>query len=202
MASHARLMELRRVCVFAGSAEGKRPEYAEVAEDLGRVLAARGLGLVYGGGRVGLMGRLATAAMAGGGEVIGVIPEALHEREVGHEGISELRRVPNMHERKAQMSALADAFVALPGGLGTLEEVFEMWTWGQLGFHRKPIGLLDVSGYWAPLIAMLDRMVEEGFVAAEYRRIVCIADRPDALLERLQQWHAPELPRWLRADDL
>jgi uncharacterized protein (TIGR00730 family) len=193
---------LRRVCVFAGSAEGKRPEYADVAEELGRVLAARGLGVVYGGGRVGLMGRMSGAAMSGGAEVIGVIPEALHQREVGHEGITTLHRVGTMHERKAMMAELADAFIALPGGLGTLEEVFEMWTWGQLGFHRKPIGLLDASGYWSPLIAMLDRMVEEGFVAAEYRSIVCIADRPGALLDRLEAWHPPKVARWLEAEDL
>lgn len=194
--------ELRRICVFAGSAEGTRPEYGEVAEALGRVLAVRGLGLVYGGGRVGLMGRLADAAMAAGVEVIGVIPEALHRREVGHEGITTLHRVGSMHERKAKMAELADAFIALPGGLGTLEEVFEMWTWGQLGFHRKPIGLLDVSHYWGSLIAMLDRMVDEGFVAANHRRIVCIAERPDALLDQLDQWRAPELAPWLRAPDL
>jgi hypothetical protein len=194
--------ELRRVCVFAGSAAGTRPEYGEVAEQLGRVLAARGLGLVYGGGRVGLMGRLADAAMTAGVEVIGVIPEALHQREVGHEGISALHRVATMHERKAKMAELADAFIALPGGLGTLEELFEMWTWGQLGFHRKPIGLLDVANYWAPLIAMLDRMVDEGFVAGKYRGIACLADQPGALLDQLEEWRPPEVVPWLRARDL
>ncbi|MFV8753275.1 TIGR00730 family Rossman fold protein [Nannocystaceae bacterium ST9] len=194
--------EIRRVCVFAGSYEGKRPEYAALAEALGRVLAQRGLGLVYGGGRVGLMGRLADAALAGGVEVIGVIPEALHRREVGHTGLHELHVVANMHERKAKMAELADAFVVLPGGLGTLEETFEMWTWGQLGFHRKPIGLLDVSRYWTPLIEMLDRMVDEGFVSAEYRGIACVAEQPDALLDQLAQWRAPEVAAWLRARDL
>jgi len=194
--------ELRRVCVFAGSAEGKLPAYREAAEQLGRVLAARGIGVVYGGGRVGLMGRMADAAMAGGAEVIGVIPESLHLREVGHDQISELHVVASMHERKAKMAELSDAFIALPGGLGTLEEMFEIWTWGQLGFHHKPIGLLDVADYWSSLVAMLDRMVEQGFVASKYRRIACIADQPDALLEQLGQWRPPQVAGWLRARDL
>lgn len=194
--------ELRRVCVFAGASDGKGAQYVDAAEQLGRVLAARGLGLVFGGGRVGLMGRLADAAMAGGGEVIGVIPESLHLREIGHDGITELHRVGSMHERKAKMAELADAFIALPGGLGTLEETFEMWTWSQLGFHRKPIGLLDVSHYWDPLIAMLDRMVEEGFVISKYRGMACIADQPEALLDQLAGWQPPQVARWLGEDDL
>lgn len=193
---------LRRVCVFAGSAEGKRSVYGAAADQLGVELVARGLELVYGGGRVGLMGRLADSVLAAGGRVIGVIPESLHLREIGHERIQELHVVASMHERKAKMAELSDAFVALPGGLGTLEETFEVWTWAQLGFHRKPVALLDVEGYWDSLIAMLDHMVEEGFVAPKYRRIACIADQPAALLDALELWRPPELARWLRKQDL
>jgi hypothetical protein len=193
---------LRRVCVFAGSAEGRRASYGEAAQQLGEALVARGLELVYGGGRAGLMGRLADSVLAAGGRVIGIIPAALHLREISHEQIDELHVVDSMHERKAKMAELADAFVALPGGLGTLEETFEVWTWAQLGFHRKPIGLLDVEGYWDPLITMLDTMVEEGFVAPKYRRIACIAEQPAALLDALARWRPPELARWLRKQDL
>jgi hypothetical protein len=188
---------LHRICVFAGSNIGVRPEYAALARALGRTLAQRGLGLVYGGGRVGLMGALADALLEGGGEAIGVIPEALQAREVGHAGLHELHVVASMHERKAKMAELADAFVVLPGGLGTLEETFEVWTWAQLGFHRKPIGLLDICDYWRPMIVMLDRMVHEGFVDPEHRRVVCIGDEPAALLDRLRVWELPELARWL-----
>jgi uncharacterized protein (TIGR00730 family) len=197
-----RRSELRRVCVFAGASEGKRVQYVDAAGQLGRVLAERGIGLVFGGGRVGLMGRLADAAMAAGGEVIGVIPESLHLREIGHDGVTELHRVGSMHERKAKMAELADAFIALPGGLGTLDETFEMWTWAQLGFHRKPIGLLDVANYWDPLIAMLDRMVEEGFVVSKYRGMACIAEQPEALLDQLGRWQPPQVARWLEEGDL
>ncbi len=193
---------LGRICVFAGANLGKRPEYASAAEELGRTLARRGKTLVFGGGRVGLMGRLADAALAAGGTVIGVIPESLHLREIGHEGISELHVVGSMHERKAKMAELSDGFIGLPGGLGTLEEMFEMWTWTQLGFHRKPVGLLDVSHYWAALTVLLDHMVDEGFVAGKYRRIACIAEQPDVLLDQFEAWRPPEVARWLRARDL
>lgn len=196
------MSELRRICVFAGSAEGVRPEYRQAAEQLGAQLVERGLELVYGGGRVGLMGRMADAAIAAGGRVIGVIPESLHRLEIGHEGVAELHVVASMHARKAMMAELADAFVALPGGLGTLEETFEVWTWAQLGFHRKPIGLLDVAGYWTALDALLDHMVAQGFVGANARRFACIADQPAALLDALARRQVPELARWLRKQDL
>ncbi|MFO7565986.1 MAG: TIGR00730 family Rossman fold protein [Enhygromyxa sp.] len=190
---------MRRVCVFCGSAKGTRPEYARVTRELAELLASRGCGLVYGGGHVGLMGVLADASLALGSEVIGVIPAALHEREIGHAGLSELHVVDSMHERKAKMAALSDGFLALPGGLGTLEEMFEVWTWGQLGFHQKPVGLLDVAGFWQPLIAMVDRMVDEGFIGAEYREMLLVDDQPLALLERMSQWRPPKVAKWIRA---
>jgi uncharacterized protein (TIGR00730 family) len=192
---------VRRVCVFCGSSEGTRPEYTLAARQLAEALARAGLGLVYGGGQVGLMGVLADAALAAGCEVIGVLPEALHLREIGHAGLDELHVVTSMHERKAKMAELADGFISLPGGLGTLEETFEVWTWAQLGFHRKPVGFLDVVDYWRPLIVMVDRMVHEGFVSAKHRRVVCVDRDPDALLEQLRQWQPPEVPKWLRVDE-
>jgi uncharacterized protein (TIGR00730 family) len=147
---------IERVLVFCGSSPGRRPEYAEAARQLGELLAQRGLGLVYGGASVGLMGAVADGALAAGGEVIGVIPRQLVEHEIGHSGLSELREVTTMHERKALMAELSDAVVALPGGTGTLDELFELFTWSQLGLHRMPMGLLDVAGYWQPLLSMLD----------------------------------------------
>lgn len=175
--------------------------YGDAARGFAEALADAGLGLVYGGGQVGLMGTLADAALARGCEVIGVIPESLNQREIGHAGLTTLHEVSSMHERKAKMAALADAFVALPGGLGTLEETFEVWTWAQLGFHRKPVGLLDVAGYWQPLITMIERMVDEGFVHSEHRRMLCIDDDAGALLQRMQAWQPPTVPRWLRDDE-
>jgi uncharacterized protein (TIGR00730 family) len=193
---------MRRICVFCGSAVGTRPEYAQAAGEFARELGARGLALVYGGGHVGLMGVLADAALAAGCEVIGVIPEALHEREIGHSQLSELHVVASMHERKAKMAELADGFVALPGGLGTLEETFEVWTWGQLGFHHKPVGLLDVAGFWTPLISMVDRMVEQGFIGEPYRRMLCVGEQPTELLDHMAAWQPPAIAKWLRADEL
>src|SRR6185503_14872599 len=146
---------MSRLCVFCGSSPGHDPAYGAAAAQLGRVLAERGIGLVYGGGRVGLMGILADAALAAGGEVIGVIPQALLDREIGHRGLTQLRVVDSMHSRKALMGDLADGFIALPGGIGTLEELFEVWTWAQLGLHRKPCGLLDANGFYAPLVDFL-----------------------------------------------
>jgi uncharacterized protein (TIGR00730 family) len=180
-----------RVCVFCGSSAGARPAYRTVAAGMGRALAARGLGLVYGGGHVGLMGATADGALAGGGEVIGVIPRALVERELGHRGVTSLRVVETMHERKALMAELSDAFVALPGGIGTLEELFEAWTWAGLGIHRKAVALLDVEGYWDPLVAMADRMVAEGFLAAHLRASLLVARDPDALLDALMAYRPP-----------
>ncbi len=176
---------MQRVAVFCGSSLGSRSSYALAAKALGAELAARGLGLVYGGGRVGLMGMLADAALAGGVAVFGVIPEALATTELAHRGLTELRVVRSMHERKALMADLADAFVALPGGFGTLDELFEALTWAQLGFHRKPVGLLDVDGFFRPLLGAMDAMVREGFVRPDHRAMVTVATEPGALLDTL-----------------
>jgi len=188
---------MRRVCVFCGSSHGASPVYAEAARDLGRRLARRGLGLVYGGGNVGLMGEVADAALAAGGEVIGVIPYALEAREVAHSGLTELHVVDSMHERKALMADLSDGFLALPGGIGTLEEFFEVWTWGQLGLHAKPCGLLDVAGYYAPLLAFLDRTVEEGFLRPAHREVVLVDTDPEALLDRMAAFTPPRVEKWM-----
>lgn len=188
---------MRRICVFCGSSSGASPAYAEAAQAMGAALAARGLGLVYGGGNVGLMGVVADAAMAGGGEVIGVIPRALKAREVAHAGITDLRVVGSMHERKALMAELADGFIALPGGIGTLEEWFEIWTWAQLGIHSKPFGLLNAAGYFDPLLAFLDRTMAERFVRPEYRAMVLVDDRPEPLLDRMAAYEPPVIPKWL-----
>jgi uncharacterized protein (TIGR00730 family) len=176
---------LRKVCVFCGSKHGVRPDYTEAARAMGAALAAGGIGLVYGGGRVGLMGVVADAVLDAGGEVIGVIPDHMSDREIAHYGLTDLRVVGTMHERKALMYELSDGFVALPGGLGTLEELFEITTWSQLGLHAKPTGLLDVAGFYTPLVAFLDQLVTEGFVAERHRRLLRVADKPAALLEAL-----------------
>ena len=176
---------LRRVCVFCGSKHGVRPEYTEAARAMGTALAAGGIGLVYGGGCIGLMGEVANAALAASGEVIGVIPEHWSDREIAHYGLTDLRFVGSMHERKALMYELSDGFVAMPGGLGTLEELFEITTWSQIGLHTKPTGLLDVAGFYTPLVRFLDQLVTEGFVAERHRRLLRVADRPADLLEQL-----------------
>ncbi len=188
---------MKRICVYCGSSPGARPAYDDAAVGLGRLLAERGIGVVYGGGHVGLMGAVADAAMAAGGEVIGVIPEALQAREIGHRSISELRVVSSMHERKLLMSDLADAFIALPGGVGTMEELVEIFTWLQLGLHRKPVALLDVEGYWEHLLALLDHAVEERFVKPEHRAMLLVDDDPAALLARFEGWEPPALPKWI-----
>jgi uncharacterized protein (TIGR00730 family) len=174
-----------RVCVFAGSGDGRRPEYREAASALGRELAERGIGLVYGGSGRGLMGAAADAALAAGGEAIGVIPETLLGLEQFHDGLTALHVVGSMHERKAKMGELADAFVALPGGIGTLEELLEVATWSKLGIHAKPCGAVDVCGYYEALRAMLDVAVAEGFMAPEYRQTVIFDADPARLLDRL-----------------
>jgi uncharacterized protein (TIGR00730 family) len=176
---------LRRVCVFCGSKHGVRPQYTEAARAMGTALVAGGIDLVYGGGKVGLMGVIADAVLDAGGEVIGVIPDHMSDREIAHYGVTDLRVVGSMHERKALMYELSDGFVALPGGLGTLEELLEITTWSQLGLHAKPTGLLDVDGFYSPLVDFLDQLVTEGFVSARHRRLLRVADRPAALLERL-----------------
>ncbi|MFK0086266.1 TIGR00730 family Rossman fold protein [Pseudomonas sp. NPDC090755] len=190
-------MPVRSVCVFCGASTGVNPAYREAAIALGQALAHRGLTLVYGGGAVGLMGIVADAAMAAGGEVIGIIPQALMDAEVGHTGLSRLEVVDGMHARKARMAELSDAFVALPGGLGTLEELFEVWTWGQLGYHAKPLGLLDVNGFYSKLGSFLDHVVEEGFVRPQHRAMLKLADAPDALLDAMDSFQAPVLPKWV-----
>jgi uncharacterized protein (TIGR00730 family) len=182
---------MRRLCVFCGSSAGHDPAYRASAAQLGRILAERGIGLVYGGGRVGLMGVLADAALAAGGEVIGVIPQALLDREIGHLGLTQLRVVDSMHARKALMGELAEGFIALPGGIGTLEELFEVWTWAQLGLHRKPCGLLDVDGFFAPLVDFLDRLVEAGFIHPTYRAMLAVASTPEELLARFAAYEPP-----------
>lgn len=174
---------MKRVCVFCGSASGRDPRYRESAMELGRLLAARGLDLVFGGGSVGLMGVVADEVLARGGRVTGVIPEALMSREIGHRRVQDLRVVPDMHARKALMAELADAFVSLPGGYGTLEELFEVATWAQLGIHVKPLGLLNVAGFYDDLVRQLDRAIAEGFVAPTRRLLV--AETPGALLDAL-----------------
>lgn len=184
-----------RVCVFCGSSTGRQPIYAEAAAGLGRLLAERGIDLVYGGATVGTMGVIADAALAAGGRVIGVIPTQLVDLEIAHRGLTELHEVADMHQRKALMADRSDAFIALPGGAGTLEELFEVWTWSQLGLHAKPIGLLDVGGYYDRLRPLLDHMVAEGFLRAEYRDGLQIGPDPVELLERLAAVRAPE-PKW------
>jgi uncharacterized protein (TIGR00730 family) len=173
------------LCVYCGSRHGTRPSYTAAARDLGKSIAERGWQLVYGGGKVGLMGEVADAALAAGARVVGVIPESLKQREVGHQGLHELHVVPTMHLRKQMMAERASAFVALPGGIGTLEELYEVWTWRQLGYHDQPIGLLNVEGYYDELLRFMDRCVSEGFLAATQRATLQVHDEPDALLDRL-----------------
>ena len=187
---------MKRVCVFCGSSPGADPRFLETAVHLAGTLAARGLGLVYGGASVGLMGAMADAALARGGHVTGVIPTTLVNREIAHRGLSDLRVVATMHERKALMADLADAFVALPGGLGTLDESFEVLTWAQLGLHAKPFGLLDVAGYWQPLVAFLDHAVESGFIRAPHRALVQVEASADALLDRFASVRADVADKW------
>lgn len=188
-------MTVRRICVFCGASPGRNPGYVDLAASVGAGLAARGIGVIYGGGRVGLMGALADAALAAGGEVVGVIPRRLVDRELAHAGLSELRVVESLHERKAQMADLADGFIALPGGLGTLEELAEVASWAQLELHDKPIGLLGPPMYWNTLLAWLDHAVTEGFIAPQHRRLIGIDADLDALLARFAAWHAPP-ERW------
>jgi uncharacterized protein (TIGR00730 family) len=177
---------MESLLVFCGSSFGVKSEYREAAREMGRLLSSRRIRLVYGGGRVGLMGALADAALEGGGEVVGVIPEALEAREVAHRGLTRLEVVATMHERKARMAELCDAVTALPGGYGTMDELFEAWTWAQLGIHQKPIGLLDAGGYFQPWLAAMDHAVREGFVSPAHRALVIAAARPEALLDRLE----------------
>jgi len=188
---------VERICVYCGSNHGRNPAYREAAAALGRTLVERDLGLVYGGGDVGLMGTIADATLEAGGEVHGVIPGALLEREPTREGLTTLEVVDSMHERKARMADLADAFVALPGGFGTLEELMEVLTWAQLGFHGDPCGLLDVAGYYDPLVAFFDRQVADGFVSEVHREMLVVADDADELLDRFEAYVPPPVERYL-----
>jgi uncharacterized protein (TIGR00730 family) len=190
--------ELGRVCVFCGSNTGARPAYVTQAESVGRLLASERIGLVYGGGRVGLMGAVANAVLGANGTVIGVIPEALVAAEVAHGGLPDLRVVGTMHERKKVMADLADAFIALPGGFGTFDELFEIVTWAQLGFHAKPIGLLNVDGYFDPLLELVNHAVDEGFIAIQHARLLYVEEDPLALLARLRAHRpAPHVRKWI-----
>jgi uncharacterized protein (TIGR00730 family) len=184
-----------QVCVFCGSSTGIGPGYRNAAERVGRTLAERGIGLVYGGASVGTMGVVADAALAAGGRVTGVIPRSLVDREIAHPGLSDLRVVADLHERKATMAALADAFLALPGGAGTLEELFEVFTWGQLGLHTKPIALLDVDGYYQPMLRFLDHMADQGFLRAEYRQMLIVDTDVAEVLDRYAS-HRPPRGKW------
>jgi uncharacterized protein (TIGR00730 family) len=193
---------MHRICVFCGSSPGARPAYAEATAEVARLLAGKGIGVVYGGGHVGLMGVLADTAMAAGGEVIGVMPQALVDREIGHTGISELRVVGSMHERKALMADLSDAFIALPGGAGTLEELFEVYTWAQLGLHDKPCGLLDVEDYFSGLVGFLDHAVAERFLREEHRAMLIVEREPRRLIERLAEFEPRGVtPKWIDREE-
>ena len=191
----------RRYCVFCGSRDGGRPEVLRGAGELGAEMARRGIGLVYGGSRLGVMGAVAAGALAGGGEVIGVIPAGLARKEVAHDGLADLRIVGSMHERKALMVELADGFITLPGGMGTLDEFFESLTWAQLGVHRSPCGLLNLGGYWDPLLGLLDHVVEERFARAEDRAMVVVESEPAALLDRFARYEPPRIERWVRPQE-
>ena len=189
--------ELRSLCVYCGSNFGADPAFADATRALASLLARRGLRVVYGGGKVGLMGVLADTALAAGGEVVGVMPQHLIDREIGHTGITDLRVVGSMHERKALMAELSDGFVALPGGIGTLEELIEVYTWGQLGLHRKPLGLLNVAGYYDALAEFLDHAVRCEFLRPQHRAMLAVESDPSPLLGRLERADTPPLPKWL-----
>ena len=192
---------MKRVCVYCGSSNGARPSYIQAARALGRSLVSRDLGLVYGGSNIGLMGALADTVMAEGGEVVGIIPEPLVAKEVAHKGLSDLRVVGSMHERKALMAELADAFIALPGGFGTLEEFCEIVTWIQLGLHRKPCGLLNVEGYYDGLLSFLNHAMTEGFILPQYRAVVLTDSEAPALLEKIASYQPPPLHKWIDRDE-
>ena len=193
---------MRRVCVFCGSNSGDSRGFAEAARALGQALALRGIELVYGGGNVGLMGEIADAVLERGGRVIGVIPRALVDKELAHAGVQEMIVVATMHERKAKMAELSDAFVALPGGFGTLDELCEVLTWSQLGFHDKPCALLDVEGYFRPLLELFDQAVERGFLRAENRAALLEETEPERLLERLATWRPVRREKWIGRGEL
>lgn len=188
---------MKRLCVYCGSNSGRRPEYVQAARDMARVMVDKNIGLVYGGASVGVMGEIADAILKDGGEVIGIIPKGLFVKEVAHSGVSELREVGSMHERKAMMAELSDGFIALPGGLGTIEEFFEIWTWAQLGMHQKPCGLLNVYHYYDKLIDFINHAVSEQFIKEAYRSMVFVEEQPDILLQRFESYEAPKVTKWV-----
>lgn len=191
---------LRRICVFCASSRGNQPIYVEAAKDLARLLAQRDLTLIYGGANVGLMGELADACLRHGGKVIGVMPRALVDKEIAHRGLTELHVVDSMHTRKAMMADLSDAFIAMPGGFGTWDEFCEVVTWSQLGLHRKPCAVLNVNGYYDPLLAMADRAVAEGFLRGVHRELVISESEPGVLLDRLQSYVVPVVDKWINRE--
>lgn len=193
---------MKRICIFCGSREGLHPQYRSAAVRLATLLSARGIGLVYGGGRIGLMGVLADTVLASGGEAIGVIPDFLSAPEVAHRGLTELRVVGTMHERKALMAELAEGFIALPGGYGTLEEFFEILTWAQLGLHAKPCALLNVGGYFDPLMGAVDHALSEGFVRPQHRGLILDDDDPERLLDRMIRYTAPPVTPVLHREQI
>lgn len=188
---------MKRICVFCGSSAGEDPRYLEAADRFGQILAREAIELVYGGSRVGMMGRLAAATLQAGGRVVGIIPGAVMNRELAHQELTELRVVKSMHERKSEMAQLSDAFVALPGGLGTIEAFFELLTWAQLGLHRKPCAVLDVAGYFQPLVRFLDHVTREGFMARPHRELVLVEEDPEELVRRMRVYQPPSIPRWI-----
>lgn len=192
----------KRICVFCGSSHGVNASYADAAKNVGAELARRGIELVYGGGNLGLMGVVADSVLAGGGHVIGVIPESLMDKEVGHRGLPDLRIVKTMHERKAMMAELADGFVALPGGIGTFEEFFEIVTWAQLGFHAKPCALLNINGFYDPLLRLIDHSIQEGFVKPKQRDLVLVDSNFSTLLDRMATHHVPYEPKWISKETI
>ena len=194
-------MTFRRICVFCGSNSGTDPAYRDAAVGMGLLLAERGIELVYGGGNIGLMGVLADAVLEAHGRVIGVIPESLMAKEVGHASLTELHIVKSMHERKALMADLSDGFIAMPGGFGTFEEFCEVVTWSQLGIHAKPCGLLNVNGYYDPVLALFDRAVREGFLREENRRLVLEDRDPMRLLEKMGHFRAPKSSKWIGREE-
>lgn len=193
---------MKTICVFCGSYNGADEEYVETAQALGTAIARRGLGLVYGGGHVGLMGTVADAVLAGGGHVIGVMPQALVEKELQHKGVQEFHTVATMHERKALMAERADAFIALPGGFGTMDELFEIVTWAQLGLHRKPIVLLNVAGYFKPLLHLFHHMAEEGFIKHAHRSIILVEEKAEQAVETALTAEPPSIHKWITPEDL
>jgi len=192
---------MKALCVFCGANFGRRPAYRLAAEQLGGLLAQRGITLVYGGGKVGLMGALADAALAGGGKVVGVIPQALVEKEIGHNGLSEMHVVGSMHERKALMADLADAFLSLPGGFGTWDEFCEALTWSQLGLQKKACAFLNVEGYYDALLALTERAAEDGFIREEHRKLLLVDGDAEILLDRLENYDLPFVPKWVGREE-